>query len=82
MFIMSGEIEYKLLIEKYMTKVEYKKLIQEYMDKFNITYTRAVQYIFFKQKKQFEKDNDIKYHEAFIKTYNDIVENGYNISML
>ena len=31
---------------------------------------------------QFENDNDIRYDEAFIKTYNDIVENGYNISML
>jgi len=79
---MFGEIEYKLLIEKYMTKVEYKQLIQEYMDKFKITYTSAVQFIIFKQMKQFEKDNDIKYDEAFIKTYNDIVENGYNISML
>ena len=32
--------------------------------------------------KPFEKGNDIEYSEAFIETYNDIVESGYNISML
>ena len=33
-------------------------------------------------KKQFEHDNNIKYFQAYLNTYNDIVENGYNISML
>ena len=84
---MFGEIEYKLLIQDYMTKDEYKQLIQKYMDKFNISYTRAVQYIMFKQKKRFNKDNDIGYDETFIKTVNDIIENdiienGFNISLV
>ena len=42
---MFGEIEYKLLIQDYMTKDEYKQLIQKYMNKLNISYTTAVQYI-------------------------------------
>ena len=84
---MFGEIEYKLLIQDYMTKDEYKQLIQKYMDKFNISYTRAVQYIYFKQRNRFNKDNDIKYDETFIKTVNDIIENdiienGFNISLV
>ena len=79
---MFAEIEYKLLIQDYMTKDEYKQLIQKYMDKFNISYTRAVQYIIFKQKNRFNKDNDIDYDEALIKTYNDIIENGFNISLV
>ena len=32
--------------------------------------------------KKFERENSIKYSHAFLNTYNDIVENGYNISML
>ena len=35
-----------------------------------------------KQRKQFEHDNKLKCEQALLNTYNDIVENGYNISML
>ena len=76
------EIEYKLLISDYMSKDEYKNLIKKYMEEFNMPYITAKQYISLKQKKQFEHDNNIKYYQAFLDTYNDIVENGYNISML
>ena len=79
---MFDKIEYKLLISGYMTKDEYKNLINKYMDEFNISYITAKQYISRKQRKQFEQDNNIKYDQALIDTYNDIVENGYNISML
>jgi CO dehydrogenase/acetyl-CoA synthase epsilon subunit len=79
---MFDKIEYKLLISGYMTKDEYKNLINKYMDEFNISYITAKQYISRKQKKQFEQENNIKYDQALIDTYNDIVENGYNISML
>ncbi len=65
-----------------MTKDEYKKLINTYMNELNIPYITAKQYISIKQKKQFEHDNNIKYFLAYLNTYNDIVENGYNISML
>ena len=27
-------------------------------------------------------ENKVKYNQVFLKTYNDIVENGYNISIL
>ena len=76
------EIEYKLLISNYMSKDEYKKLIKKYMEEFNIPYITAKQYISIKQRSKFEHDNNIKYYQAFLDTYNDIVENGYNISML
>ena len=79
---MFDKIEYKLLISGYMTKDEYKNLINKYMDEFNISYITAKQYISRKQKKQFEQENNIKYDQALIDTYNDIVDNGYNISML
>ena len=79
---MFDKIEYKLLISGYMTKDEYKNLINKYMDEFNISYITAKQYISRKQRKQFEQENNIKYDQALIDTYNDIVENGYNISML
>ena len=79
---MFDKIEYKLLISGYMTKNEYKNLINKYMDEFNISYITAKQYISRKQKNQFEQENNIKYDQALIDTYNDIVENGYNISML
>ena len=79
---MFDKIEHKLLISGYMTKNEYKNLINKYMDEFNISYITAKQYISRKQKKQFEQENNIKYDQALIDTYNDIVENGYNISML
>ncbi len=65
-----------------MSKDEYKKLINTYMNELNIPFITAKQYICLKQRKQFEHDNNIKYFQAYLKTYNDIVENGYNISML
>jgi hypothetical protein len=40
---MFGKIEYKLLIENYMTKDEYRQLIEEYMDKYTISYANAIQ---------------------------------------
>jgi len=52
------------------------------MEELNISYITAKQYISRKQRKQFEQENNIKYDQALIDTYNDIVENGYNISML
>jgi acid phosphatase class B len=76
------ELEYKLLISDYMSKDEYKNLIKKYMEEYNIPYINAKQYISLKQRKQFEHDNNIKYFQAYLNTYNDIVENGYNISML
>ena len=59
-----------------------KNLIDKYMNELNIPYINAQQYIHIKQKKQFEHDNNKKYYQALLDTYNDIVENGYNISML
>ena len=79
---MFDKIEYKLLISSYMTKDEYKNLINKYMNESNISYITAKQYISHKQRKQFEHDNNKKYYQALLDTYNDIVENGYNISML
>ena len=79
---MFDKIEYELLIKKYMSKDEYKKLINTYMNELDIPYITAKQYISLKQRKQFEHDNNIKYFQAYSDTYNDIVENGYNISML
>ncbi len=52
------------------------------MNKLNIPHITAKQYICLKQMKQFEYENIIKYKRVFLNTYNDIVENGYNISML
>jgi hypothetical protein len=52
------------------------------MNELNIPYITAKQYISLKQRKQFEHDNKLKYEQALLNTYNDIVENGYNISML
>ena len=79
---MFDKIEYELLILKYMTKEEYKKLIKTYMDDLDISYITAKQYICLKQIKQFEYENKIKYDQVFLNTYNDIVENGYKLSML
>jgi hypothetical protein len=76
---MFGEIQYKSLISGYMTKDEYKKLIQKNMDEFNVSYITAKRYFLLKQ---FEHDKKIKYDRAFLDTYNEIVENGYNISLL
>ena len=79
---MFDKIEYELLIKKYMSKDEYKNLINKYMNELNIPYITAKQYVSLKQRKQFEHDNKLKYEQALLDTYKDIVENGYNISML
>ena len=79
---MFEKIQYKLLISRYMTKEEYKQLIQKYMDDYNISYISAVQKIENKQKQRFKTDYNIEYEKLLLDTYNDIVENGYNISML
>jgi hypothetical protein len=65
-----------------MPKEEYKKLIKTYMNELDIPYITAKQYICLKQIKQFEYENKIKYDQVFLNTYNDIVENGYKLSML
>jgi hypothetical protein len=52
------------------------------MNELNIPYITAKQYICLKQMKQIEFENNKKYEQIFLNTYNDIVENGYNISML
>jgi hypothetical protein len=64
-----------------MTRDEYKKLLKKYMNELNIPYITAKQYISLKQRKQFEQENIIKYEQALLDTYNDIVENYYNISI-
>ena len=76
---MFGKIEYKVLIENYMTKDEYRKLIEEYIDKYTISYANAIQLIMSKQIDRFEKDFDTTYEKAFIQAYNDI---NYNISIV
>jgi len=79
---MFDKIEYELLILKFMIKDEYKKLINTYMKELDIPYITAKQYICLKQIKQFEYENNIKYEQAFLNTYNDIIENGYKLSIL
>ena len=74
---MFDKIEYKLLIENYMTKDEYRKLIEEYIDKYTISYANAIQLIMSKQIDRFEKDFDTTYEKAFIQAYDDM---NYNIS--
>ena len=74
---MFDKIEYKLLIENYMTNEEYKQLIEEYMDKYGMSYTNSKQLIIQQQIGKFEKDFDTTYEKAFIQTYNDM---NYNIS--
>ena len=76
---MFDKIEYKLLIENYMTKDEYKQLIDKYMDMYDISYINAKNKICLEQMKRFEKDFDIRYEKAFIQAYNDM---NYNISMV
>ena len=76
---MFGKIQYKLLIENYMTKDEYKKLIEEYMNRFSISYTSAIKIIIDEQIEKFEKDFDMTYSKAFIQAYNDM---NYNISIV
>jgi hypothetical protein len=79
---MFDKIEYELLILRFMSKDEYKKLIKTYMKELDIPYITAKQYICLKQIKQFEYENNIKYEQAFLNTYNDIIENGYKLSIL
>jgi hypothetical protein len=79
---MFNKIEYELLLKKYMSKDEYKKLIKTYVNELNIPHITAKQYICLKQIKQLEHENNIRYEQIFLNTYNDIIENGYNISML
>ena len=81
-YIMFDKIEYELLILKYMPKDEYKELIKKCMTELKIPYITAKQYICLKQIKRLEYENKVKYDQVFLKTYNDIVENGYNISIL
>ena len=76
---MFNKIEYKLLIQNYMTKDEYKQLIEKYMDKYTMPYANAIQLIMSKQMERFEKDFDTTYEKAFIQAYNDM---NYNISMV
>jgi hypothetical protein len=76
---MFDKIEYKLLIENYMTKDEYKQLIDKYMDIYDISYINAKNKICLEQMKRFEKDFDTTYEKAFIQAYNDI---NYNISIV
>ena len=74
---MFGKIEYKLLIENYMTRDEYRQLIEKYMDKYTISYANAIQLNIRQQIERFEKDFDTTYEKAFIQAYNDM---NYNIS--
>ena len=74
---MFNKIEYKLLIQNYMTKDEYRQLIDKYMDKYTISYANAIQLIIQQQIEKFEKDFDIQYDKAFIQAYDDI---NFNIS--
>ena len=78
---MFDKIEYKLLFSSCITKDEYKKLIKKYMDEFNIPYITAKQYISLQKIEEFESKNNIKYEHAFLDTYNEILENGCNISL-
>ncbi len=48
---MFEKIEYKQLIENYMTKDEYKQLIEKYMDKYTMPYANAIQLILQQQYK-------------------------------
>ena len=76
---MFDKIEYKLLIENYMTKDEYRQLIEVYIDKYGISYANAKQYIIYKQMLKYEEDFNTTYEKVFIQTYNDM---NYNISMV
>jgi len=78
---MFDKIEYKLLFSSCITKDEYKQLIKKYMDEFNIPYITAnlKQYISLQKIEEFEYKNSIKYEQAFLDTYNEVIENGYNI---
>ena len=79
---MFDKIKYKLLFSSCITKDEYKKLIKKYMDEFNIPYITAKQYISLQKIEEFESKNNIKYEQAFLNTYNEIINTGYNISLL
>ena len=64
-YIMFGEIQYKLFISGYMTKDGYKQLIKKYMDEFNVSYITAKRYLLLKQIKQFEHDKQLNMKEHF-----------------
>ena len=76
---MFNKIEYKLLIQNYMTKDEYRQLIEKYMDKYTLLYANAIQLIIRQQIERFEKYFDITYEKAFVQTYDDM---NYNISIV
>ncbi len=76
---MFEKIEYKLLIDNYMTKEEYKEFIQEYMVKYGMPYASAKQLTIQQQIKKFEKDFGTSYEKAFIHAYDDM---NYNISIV
>jgi 2-oxo-4-hydroxy-4-carboxy--5-ureidoimidazoline (OHCU) decarboxylase len=79
---MFDKIQYKLLFSNCKTKDEYKQLIKKYMDEFNVPYITAKQHISLQKIEEFESKNNIKYEQAFLDTYNEIIENGYNISLI
>jgi hypothetical protein len=68
---MFDKIEYELLYLKYIPNDEYKTLIYTNMNELDIPYITAKQYICLKQKKQFVYENNIKYEQVFLNTYND-----------
>ncbi len=70
-------ISFKIYAKRWIQKIN-----EDIYVRINIPYITAKQYICLKQMKQFEYENNIKYKHVVLNTYNDIVENGYNISML
>jgi hypothetical protein len=52
------------------------------MDEIDIPYITAKQYICREQMKKIEHDKFFKYNQAYFDTYHDIIEDGYNISLL
>ena len=74
---MFEKIEYKLLIENYMTKDEYRQLIEKYMDKYTMPFSNAIQLILQQQIERFKKDFNITYEKGFIQAYDDM---NYKIS--
>ena len=69
---------FEKVILHYMTKQEYKQLIQKYMDKYNISYISAIQKI---EDELMQRDEN-EFNKLLLDAYNDIIENGHNISML
>ncbi len=58
---MFDKIEYKLLIENYMTKDEYEQLIEKYMNKFGISYANSKRFVLY------------LCYDILIKCYNNII---------